>query len=97
MTEAVVEHLHDEFVPGCFRCDLSRAEVTVPVDVDPMLFCCPVCWTPTVPYRGHRSLCLSCTEDEVGETYEAIRERATALTMGANKWKQWSTPSRRGG
>lgn len=50
---------------------------------------CPTCGTPTVPSpRGHPSLCLPCTEAEIGETYEQVRDRATANVQGHAR-KKW--------
>jgi hypothetical protein len=51
---------------------------------------CPLCGTQTTRSQaGHDALCLPCTEAELGETYEQIRDRATARTQGVAR-KKWS-------
>ena len=58
---------------------------------------CPTCGDATEPRRTvdghtHASLCLPCTEAEVGETYVEIRDRATANIQGRAK-KKWRVTS----
>ena len=51
---------------------------------------CPTCGIKTKPSTvgGHPSLCLRCTEVELGETYEQIRDRATSKIQAVAK-KKW--------
>lgn len=58
---------------------------------------CPGCGEPTTPrvvpgVTVHAPYCLPCTEAELGETYEQIRDRVTARVQGHAK-KKWSTVS----
>lgn len=47
---------------------------------------CPRCDTPTEPsLYGRVACCLPCTEAEVGETYEQIRDRAIKSTTKQQK------------
>ncbi len=48
---------------------------------------CPVCGAATIPVRGHASLCLRCTEDEIGCTYEELRTRVNEARTVKRKWK----------
>lgn len=50
---------------------------------------CPTCRRRTTPQRGHPSLCLACTEAEIGVTVAELRERVTAaLQKGrTRKWR----------
>lgn len=58
---------------------------------------CPSCGTATeLSTRGHESLCMPCTEQEIGETYETLRDRATAAVRRGAK-KKWHVTSASGG
>lgn len=62
---------------------------SIPQDGLPLTSYCPNCGDPTVrAFNGHESLCLPCTEVEIGETYEQLRDRVTAKVQGAAK-KKW--------
>lgn len=52
---------------------------------------CPTCGTRTVQSHlgEHPSLCQACTEEEIGETYEQLRDRVTAKTAKGSK-KKWN-------
>lgn len=51
---------------------------------------CPGCGCATNPSHLHPnqpSLCLACTEDELGETYEELRDRISAKRKKKRKWQ----------
>ena len=61
---------------------------------------CPKCGTPTpLAHHGHRSLCLPCTEAEIGETVAELRERVTNMTLTGRKrkWSVFATGARERG
>lgn len=50
---------------------------------------CPDCGTPTTPSsQGHRSLCLPCTELDLGMTYVQLRTRVNEA-LGKGKTRKW--------
>lgn len=54
---------------------------------------CPKgCGRRTTPQRGHPSLCLSCTEAELGTTLEKLRARINELLARGRK-RGWSVHS----
>ena len=53
---------------------------------------CPSCGAATWPPAPGGRLCLTCTELELGESYEQIRDRATARIQGVAK-KKWRVTS----
>lgn len=58
---------------------------------------CPSCGTTTeLSKAGHVTLCLPCTEVEIGETYETLRDRAT-VTVHKGAKKKWHVTSASGG
>lgn len=53
------------------------------------LYACPLCGAPTKPQRGiHPSLCLPCTEADIGMTYVELRTRVNA-TLDKGKNRKW--------
>lgn len=53
------------------------------------LYTCPVCARPTTPQRGLRSLCLPCTEDDIGVTLAEHRARINEV-LGKGKTRKWN-------
>ncbi|HEX5347900.1 MAG TPA: hypothetical protein VFW64_12500 [Pseudonocardiaceae bacterium] len=52
---------------------------------------CPAgCGTPTVPQHGHPSLCLPCTEKDIGMTLAELQARVNErLAKGrTRKWRR---------
>lgn len=51
--------------------------------------CCPSCGRATAPSHLHPnqpSLCQSCTEQEIGCTFEELRARVSAMRSKKRKW-----------
>lgn len=54
---------------------------------------CPKgCGTPTQPQRGHPTLCLACTEAEIGTTIAQLRATVTER-LQKNRKRKWSMHS----
>lgn len=50
------------------------------------LYACPLCGTPTKPQRQvHPSLCLPCTEDDIGMTLAEHRARVNEVLNRGRK------------
>ena len=46
---------------------------------------CPACGAKTAPIRGHRTLCFACTLDELGVTWDEIKDRTRVSERKAAK------------
>lgn len=67
--------------------DTAEKGLTAPPAVEVSLYACPTCQTATSPIRNHPTLCLPCTEQEIGMTVQELRTRVSDLTQKGRKRK----------